>query len=326
MRRADLVGHLNTFLHRQLTAARVTDPSNASFMGLYSVLDQLAAGASELMASRRRDRAPAPAAHQRRRRRRAGHARGRAAIRPARTARRCSSGMIDAGGAMLLAGGAARGQLSTAPARPTSSPSAPTDAAPARAAAHPALGVGRKVAPGQHARRRRVDVRVGARAALRRPAPSRLRGAAAQARENADRIDGPLRALPRRRPHEHRAARRAFTGLTLATTREQMLSAVIESIAAASAARLELLARDRRAPSPQRRRHRRRDRRPRRRALSRLAGGSGQFRVEDEASLARLARDWSVERASHPPASRIVMLRDSAASACPGPDPSETSG
>jgi hypothetical protein len=33
----------------------------------------------------------------------------------------------------------------------------------------------------------------------------------------------------------------AFTGLTLATTREQILSAVIEALAAASAARIELL-------------------------------------------------------------------------------------
>jgi len=36
--RADLVGHLNTFLHRQLTGARVIDPSNASFTGLYDTL------------------------------------------------------------------------------------------------------------------------------------------------------------------------------------------------------------------------------------------------------------------------------------------------
>src|SRR5205085_10290775 len=35
VRKADLVGHLNTFLHRRMTGARVTDPSNASFMGLY---------------------------------------------------------------------------------------------------------------------------------------------------------------------------------------------------------------------------------------------------------------------------------------------------
>ena len=36
--RADLVGHLNTFLHRRLTGARVTDPSNAAFTGLYKTL------------------------------------------------------------------------------------------------------------------------------------------------------------------------------------------------------------------------------------------------------------------------------------------------
>ncbi len=36
--KAELVGHLNTFMHRQLTGARVTDPSNASFTGLYETL------------------------------------------------------------------------------------------------------------------------------------------------------------------------------------------------------------------------------------------------------------------------------------------------
>ncbi len=40
MRRADLVGHLNTFLHRQLTGARIIDPSNASFTGLYETVKQ----------------------------------------------------------------------------------------------------------------------------------------------------------------------------------------------------------------------------------------------------------------------------------------------
>ena len=38
LRSADLVGHLNTSLHRQMTGARVTDPSNASFTGLYETL------------------------------------------------------------------------------------------------------------------------------------------------------------------------------------------------------------------------------------------------------------------------------------------------
>jgi xylulokinase len=38
IRKADLIGHLNTFLHRQLTGCRVIDPSNASFTGLYETL------------------------------------------------------------------------------------------------------------------------------------------------------------------------------------------------------------------------------------------------------------------------------------------------
>jgi sugar (pentulose or hexulose) kinase len=40
MKRADLVGHLNTFIHRQLTGSRATDPSNASFMGVYETTKQ----------------------------------------------------------------------------------------------------------------------------------------------------------------------------------------------------------------------------------------------------------------------------------------------
>jgi xylulokinase len=40
MRRADLVGHLNTLLHARMTGARVIDPSNASFTGLYRTLNQ----------------------------------------------------------------------------------------------------------------------------------------------------------------------------------------------------------------------------------------------------------------------------------------------
>ncbi|MGA2229422.1 MAG: FGGY family carbohydrate kinase [Tepidisphaeraceae bacterium] len=40
MRQADLVGHLNTFLQRQLTGRRVIDPSSASFTGLYLTCDQ----------------------------------------------------------------------------------------------------------------------------------------------------------------------------------------------------------------------------------------------------------------------------------------------
>jgi glycerol kinase len=40
MKKADLCGHLNTFLHRQITGARIIDPSNASFTGFYETLTQ----------------------------------------------------------------------------------------------------------------------------------------------------------------------------------------------------------------------------------------------------------------------------------------------
>ncbi|MGH7179824.1 MAG: FGGY family carbohydrate kinase, partial [Tepidisphaeraceae bacterium] len=40
MRRADLIGHVQTWLHRVLTGARVIDPSHASYTGLYSTVDQ----------------------------------------------------------------------------------------------------------------------------------------------------------------------------------------------------------------------------------------------------------------------------------------------
>ncbi|HEX5242030.1 MAG TPA: FGGY family carbohydrate kinase [Tepidisphaeraceae bacterium] len=38
IRKADLVGHLNTYLHRQFTGSRVVDTANASFMGVYSTV------------------------------------------------------------------------------------------------------------------------------------------------------------------------------------------------------------------------------------------------------------------------------------------------
>ncbi|HNC22619.1 MAG TPA: FGGY family carbohydrate kinase [Opitutaceae bacterium] len=50
LKRADLVGHLNTFLHRRFTGARVTDPSNASFTGLYHTL-KLSGWSEELCAN-----------------------------------------------------------------------------------------------------------------------------------------------------------------------------------------------------------------------------------------------------------------------------------
>lgn len=38
LKRADLIGHFSTYFIRQVTGSRVTDPSNASFMGLYNTM------------------------------------------------------------------------------------------------------------------------------------------------------------------------------------------------------------------------------------------------------------------------------------------------
>ena len=40
LKQADLVGHLSTLVHREFTGTRVMDPSNASFTGLYNTCDQ----------------------------------------------------------------------------------------------------------------------------------------------------------------------------------------------------------------------------------------------------------------------------------------------
>lgn len=59
LRKAGLIGHLNTFLHRQLTCGRVIDPSNASFTGLYRTV-KLGGWSDELceLAGVRKDQLP----------------------------------------------------------------------------------------------------------------------------------------------------------------------------------------------------------------------------------------------------------------------------
>ncbi len=59
MKRADLVGHLSTWLCRQFTGARVIDPSNAAFMGLYNTTT-LGGWSDELIEAVSADRALLP--------------------------------------------------------------------------------------------------------------------------------------------------------------------------------------------------------------------------------------------------------------------------
>lgn len=241
LRRADLVGHLNTFLHRRLTGARVTDPSNASFTGLYETLTlrgwnpELCAnlGVTESLLPEVRD---------------ADRIGGRVTPAAARAfGLRAGTpmivGLMDGSAGMLLAG-AKVGQLFNVTGS-TDVLALCTD----RPKPHPrlltrALGVQGKwlqvstlaaVASAIYWVRDQMcpGMPIGEFQAL-------FRRLAWQ----GPRAAGSVRFEPylagERTSIEQRQG--AFTGLTLASTRDQMLSAVVESLVAASAARLPLLA------------------------------------------------------------------------------------
>jgi xylulokinase len=239
MRRADLIGHVQTYLHRQLTGERVVDPSNASFMGLYSTTklsgwnDELcrAVGISRKLLPEVRD---------------SNQLAGKLLPDAARMLGLPQGvpilvGMVDTGAAMLLAG-AKVGQMVNV-AGSTDVLALCTD--------HPhpherlllrGLGVGRKW------------VSVGTIAA----AGSSLNWAREQlfadwsekqffslvSRLSAQKHDDlavqfdPYLAGDRCSVEQRRGA---FTGLTLSTTREQMLAATLEALARVSAERIELL-------------------------------------------------------------------------------------
>lgn len=239
MRRADLVGHLSTLLIRQMTGARVTDPSHASFMGLYRTLEQ--AGWSEDLCGLvgvsprllpdilESDRIAGPITLS------AGRRFGLTAGTPV------LAGMVDTGAAMLLAG-AKPGQLLNVSGS-TDVLALCTD----RPRPHPqlltrALGAGRKwlsvstlAAVGST-----LDwVHRQLFADLDEAAYRRLLGQLARRPLRSTVTFDPYLAGDRMSIEQKQGT---FAGLTLATTRQEMLSAVIEALAAASASRLPLLA------------------------------------------------------------------------------------
>jgi xylulokinase len=238
MKKADLCGHLSTFLHRQLTAARVTDPSNASFSGFYSTLDQ--SGWREELCDAvgiKWHRLPQVIGSD-----------GVAGLVTRPGARRFGlvhgtpvlAGCMDGSAAMLLAGNAP-GQLVNA-AGSTDVLALCTD----RPRPHERL-LTRAVGVGQ----RWVSVSTLAAAGtalewLHRTLFSEMKVEAF--RRLVLRLSGkPDRGSAvfenylagDRMSIDQRQA--SFTGLSLSTTREQMLSAVIESLAEASAERMRLL-------------------------------------------------------------------------------------
>lgn len=251
LKKADLVGHLNTFLHRQFADARVIDPANASFMGIYSTAD-LSGWSDELCnaVGARRSQLPdvleANAIGGRLTRSAAGRL-GLTAGLP------MTVGVVD-GSAAMLATGARVGQMLNV-CGSTDVLALCTDRfAPDMRLLTRALGIGRKWLA--------VSTIAAAGSAIswakdqffpdddwptfqRRVISLARKGAAkatASARKKQD-LAGvvlfePWLAGDRMSVEQKKAA---ITGLTLATTREDILAALLESLASASSARVGLL-------------------------------------------------------------------------------------
>jgi xylulokinase len=237
MKRAALVGHLNTLLHVRLTGARVIDPSNGSFTGLFRI-DQ-SGWSDEVMAAvgAREDQLPQVID--------AGGVGGLVTRDAARTfglthGTPVLAGLIDTGSAMLLAG-ARPGQLLDVCGSTNVLALCVATPRPHERLITRALGAGTKWLS--------VSTQAAAGSALSWMRDNLFCDGD---KENFNRIVRELASRPMessvrfenylagdRTSLEQRTA--TLSGLTLSTTRRQMLSSVIESLAAASSERVKLL-------------------------------------------------------------------------------------
>lgn len=238
MEKADLIGHLNTFLHRTLTGARVIDPSNASFTGLYGTVQQSGwsdelcgavgvspkllpdvCGANELVGR------ITPAAA-----RRFGLIEGLP----------MATGCVDTSAAMLLTG-ASVGQLLNVIGSTDVLALCTNQPVPQERLLTRALGVGARwmsVATLAAAGSALAWAREQLFADLEPPKFWKLVQRLATRPPATGVTFDPYLAGERTSIDQRKAA---FAGLTLATTREHLLSAIIEALALASTARLPLL-------------------------------------------------------------------------------------
>lgn len=238
LRQVDLVGHLNTFLHRQLTGGRVIDPSNASFSGLYET-QTLAGWSDELCAGVDLPRALLPDV--------ADSNTVAGTISPD-GARRFGlpaglpvlAGLVDGSAGMLLAG-AKVGQLLNVSGSTDVLALCVNRPQPHERLLTRALGVGRKWVSVS------TIASVGtalnwARAQLFPDLSDdkywQLVGKVAK-HSSAPHVAFHNRLAGDRTSVDQQTG--AFTGLTLATTRSDMLAAIVRSLAHDSAVRLDLL-------------------------------------------------------------------------------------
>ena len=238
LKKADLVGHLGTLLHRTLTGARVTDPSNASFMGVYETLT-LKGWNDELCDAVGADRRLLPDVVDGDQV--AGQVTPAAARRFGLTAGTpVLAGVMDTSAALLLRGGTVGEVLNVSGS--TDVLAVCTDKpVPDERVLTRAVGVGR--------RWMQVSTLAAAGSALQwvrrelfggmdeKPFYALCRKLAKQGGDSSVKFDPYLAG--QRTGLDQRTA--AFTGLTLASTRESMLAAVVDALAVASAARIPLL-------------------------------------------------------------------------------------
>jgi xylulokinase len=243
LRGADLVGHLNTFLHRQITGARVIDPSNASFTGLYSTNDQ-SGWSDELCEAVGVSRKLLPDVIEANRI--GGVVTRAAAARFGITAGTpVLAGLVDTSSAMLLSG-AAIGQLANNCGSTDVLGLCTNRAVPHERLLTRALGVGQKwmsvstlAAAGSSFEWMKNQIFPDWSKDKFWKFVTRL--GRLELKPN-DSSTGTVQFEPYLAGERTNVEQRqgAFRGLTLSTTREQMLAAVIQSLVEASAARLEL--------------------------------------------------------------------------------------
>lgn len=239
MAKADLVGHLNTLLHRRMTGARVIDPSNASFTGLYLTCTQ-DGWSDELCKAVGVARNLLPQIVE------ADEIAGRISSEAAgqfglTAGTPMLAGMVDTSAAMLLSG-AAPGQLFHMCGSTDVLAVAAEKPRPHERLLTRALGVGKKWMS--------VATLAASGSALdwmrnqffRDLSDDDFHALLTQLAKSAQSPSAqfePYLAGERTSVEQKQAA---FTGLTLASTREEMLAAVMHALAVASGRRLELLA------------------------------------------------------------------------------------
>jgi sugar (pentulose or hexulose) kinase len=235
MHRAELVGHVQTLLHRQFCGTRIADPSHASFMGIYSTL-KLSGWNDELCDAVGVPRKLLPDVRD------ANEVGGTllpdaARLLGLRSGTPMLVGMIDTGAAMLLAG-AKVGQLVNVVGSTDVLALCTDQPRPREGLLTRALGTGRRwIAAGTIAAAG-SSLTWAHQQLFPDRSEKQFHRLVARCRSSGSVEFEPYLAGARAAVEQRRGT---FRGLTLSSTREQMLASIVDALARASAQRIELL-------------------------------------------------------------------------------------